>query len=280
MLTRRVTLLIVVFLLSTPLAAFSQDVVAGFDAYEHNGIKQWDFSLVPIPADFFGPGSDPFTGTVNLQGTPLGSTTDCPSGLGNADTIIRRLQDALLPSIGSSDTVPIELVELSLVSSQPITVTYNGGQSPETWNVQLTLSQSATSTGTITIEKTLTDGGIFGMSIDLEPRFVFTRVFDGAVAILDSPGTWTDTISAANVPWVYSALGFTCPPCGSNFVPGNDGTQEVQFAMDGQQSGHLLSSACTFIGIPLLTSRGMLVLLAFLLAAGAYMLAKRRRAAA
>jgi hypothetical protein len=257
--------------------ALSQDVATGYDAYEHMGTQQWDFSPVPIPADFFGPGSDPFTGIVDLQGLPLGSTTECPSGLGNADTIVRRLQNATLPSIGSSDTVPIELVELSLVSTQPITVTYNGGQSPETWDVTLTLSQSATSTGTMTIDKTVADGGIFGMTIDLEPRFVFTRVSDSATMILDFPGTWTDTLSTANVPWVYNAIGFACPPCGSNFVPGNDGTQEVQFAANGLQSGHLLSSACAPTVIPLLTSRGMLVMIGFLLLAGAFMLAKRRR---
>ena len=35
------------------------------------------------PADFFGPGSDPFLGTVSLKGAPLD-----PQQLGPAETII------------------------------------------------------------------------------------------------------------------------------------------------------------------------------------------------
>ena len=36
-----------------------------------DGTTAVDFSTNPIPADFFCPGSAPFTGTVGLQGVPL-----------------------------------------------------------------------------------------------------------------------------------------------------------------------------------------------------------------
>ena len=45
----------------------------------------------PIPPSFFGPGSDPFIGTVCYQGQPLGVT---PFGdFGQADTVVRRFGD-------------------------------------------------------------------------------------------------------------------------------------------------------------------------------------------
>lgn len=42
----------------------------------------------------------------------------------------------------SNNIVPIELVALSLVSSQPITLTYTGGQNPDFWDVRVRLSSS------------------------------------------------------------------------------------------------------------------------------------------
>lgn len=74
--------------------------------------------LVPtIPAGFFGPGSEPFTGTVYFTGAPA------DPALGNADTIVRRHGEAYLPDDGSEDTIPIEVREMNLVSVNPITVT-------------------------------------------------------------------------------------------------------------------------------------------------------------
>ena len=78
----------------------------------------------PIPADFFGPGSDPFDGQVCLEGEPLGAT---PFGeFGEADTLIRRPWDPFdrcaLP-LGVPVPVMAEVVALSLKSTAPITVT-------------------------------------------------------------------------------------------------------------------------------------------------------------
>ena len=58
---------------------------------EPGGTSCEDFShpdACPIPADFFGPGSDPFGGQVCFEGVPLGNT---PFGdFGDADTLVPR----------------------------------------------------------------------------------------------------------------------------------------------------------------------------------------------
>ena len=72
--------------------------------------------LPPIPADFFYPGSDPFTGIVIMQGEPVRPGD-------NANLIIRGQGPLVLPPAPSTASIPIELVEMKLVSSAPISVT-------------------------------------------------------------------------------------------------------------------------------------------------------------
>jgi hypothetical protein len=59
-----------------------------------------------------------------FQGVPLGNFDFGPpfgvQATGLTDTIIRRLDDAVVPMVGDSDTIPIEIVGLQLVSSNPI----------------------------------------------------------------------------------------------------------------------------------------------------------------
>ena len=61
-------------------------VVAGNDEFETtaNGESQHDFAGSPIPADFFGAGSLPYSGTVTLEGVPLNPSVN------DTDTIIQR----------------------------------------------------------------------------------------------------------------------------------------------------------------------------------------------
>ncbi len=118
-----------------------------------------------IPADFFGPGSEPFNGSVIFRGLPLG-----PNSL--ADTIIERQQD----SYGiSTEPVNIELTGLSLKSVEPITITYNNGNPPEEYNVYIDL-HSTSSTGQMYIDRSETQGGTFEFSIDVWFTFIFQPV--------------------------------------------------------------------------------------------------------
>jgi len=90
-----------------------------------------------IPADFFGPGSDPFIGNVLLQAAPLEPEPLCQGGSPDPGNIIVRRDPFMLADPPATVTVPVEIVQLKLVSSAPITVTYNGGMTPEQWDIEI-----------------------------------------------------------------------------------------------------------------------------------------------
>ena len=168
--------------------------------------SQVDFAFTPIPAGFFDPGSEPFGGRIPLQGAPLD-----PSGpLGPTDTIVRRLAPANAVGAGTSASVPIEIVALSLVGSSPITVTYAGGAPPEIWSVRVCLSGSVPQPAgsmTITNGSCAHEGGTFTAELPVQPRLLFTRQGDGAVRVLDTGalGMPPDVFATADGHWVDAA---------------------------------------------------------------------------
>src|SRR5262249_37669119 len=103
-------------------------VAPGIDLFTTpaGGATHEDFASNPIPAGFFGPNSDPFTGSIVFQGQPLAPLTP----LGSTDVIVQRKSIATLVNPGDQSVVPIEILALSLVSTSSITVTYNGGLTP------------------------------------------------------------------------------------------------------------------------------------------------------
>ncbi len=138
------------------------------------------FTVMPIPADFFGPGSDPFDQPITLEGDPIPQ-------IWPADVIVERLDTAFLPACGDSDMIPIEIIALSLKSINPITVTWDGGQDPELWDVKVCLSSVDTQhIGSMTIRHECSDGGTFDATLPVTPRFIFTKVGDPhQVQVLD-----------------------------------------------------------------------------------------------
>jgi hypothetical protein len=85
--------------------------------HTQSGFTFSSFEEEPIPAGFFCEGSKPFTGIVQLKGSPLATL---PAGaLGNIDTIVRRLDDAVLDAKGEGKT-RIQLLALSLASVKPV----------------------------------------------------------------------------------------------------------------------------------------------------------------
>ena len=145
----------------------------------------------PIPADFFGPGSDPFDGSVCLEGVPLGGV------FGEADTVIRRNADPFdrceIPSAPVESPVAAEVVELNLASVAPITVTFNGGQNPESWDVAVSLSATPPPPGEVRAIKEHCNGGTYTSALNILPFFTFTKVGaagtvcgDGGKACLDT----------------------------------------------------------------------------------------------
>jgi len=83
-----------------------------------------------IPPDFFGPGSDPFSGIVQIIGGPQKADSLCGSSdSGGSDTVIRRIDPINLADPPAQITIDIEIVAMELVSAAPITVTFGGNRS-------------------------------------------------------------------------------------------------------------------------------------------------------
>lgn len=276
MLLRTIGALTIVAVFLLPMTSFAFDVQPGTDVIRHIPPTGWDFGPVPIDSDFFGPGSDPFDGGIPADETSLDPTPDCPGATGDISMLIRRLDTAILPSIPSSDVIDTEIIAMSLVSSSPIVVTYNGGLNPELWSVEITPSPLIVSSGTMTIRFEDPQGGTFDAEFLLQPFFTFTRVSDGEVRTLDGSGKYQDPISASGVPWVYEAPGVSCPPCASNFIPGHDGTGKVEYTYSGTLSQHTAVSSCIDSAIPSLSGWSRMAAIIVLLALGSYLMMRRR----
>jgi hypothetical protein len=162
--------------------------------------------LPPAPADFFGPGSDPFDGTVACKGEdPVSDAATMRTTVGHVP-----------PPYPSSDLIDLELVELSLKSVTPITVTYNGGMDPELWDVEVDLSMISPPPGALRATKTHCNGGTYASNLRVQPTFTFTKVDDpGQERVLDTGlAGWAaiDMNSVGPCEWEHS-------PDGNDFRP-------------------------------------------------------------
>ncbi|MCD4664815.1 MAG: hypothetical protein K8R68_06040, partial [Bacteroidales bacterium] len=129
--------------------------------------------LNAIPADFFGPGSDPFEGQINMEGGAL-DPLPFPDFHARIDRIT---QGDVPPPYPVTDQIETEIIELKLVSIAPITVTYDGGMITEEWHVEVELSSVFQPTGNMDVTKLITDGGEFGYNtLNIYPKFIFTLI--------------------------------------------------------------------------------------------------------
>lgn len=158
-----------------------------------------------LPSDFFGPGSDPFTGTICYAGVSLGLP-----GFGNADTLIARSADPFdrcsLPS-PTEVQVSLNVEDLHLRSTSPIVVTYNGGLTPEAWDVIVRRSAMTPVSGVLTATKTWCNGGTYTNLLNVQPKLTFVKVGSpGTTAVLDTGvlGMPPVTLSSPGpIPWVH-----------------------------------------------------------------------------
>lgn len=157
---------------AAPAARANNPVLPGDDLWVTPGGATYDSN--PIPAGFFNPGSDPFLGTVYFMGSPLTSTD---LGLFPVDTIVRRPVAASV-TCGTSDTIPIEIVALSLVSVNPIIVTSNGGLNPQAWDVRVCLDAGPQTQGSMTVNHECDAGGTYQASLPVRALVTFTRQSD------------------------------------------------------------------------------------------------------
>jgi len=200
---------------ATPTAA--DNILAGVDIYETLPTSSQIFAGVyEVPLDFFDPGSEPFTGTVFFETAPVLSIPGCSLLPASPYTVIGRAGDAFFPG---GETIPIELVQLSLVSVAPITVTYPGGAT-EMWNVQMTTFPGPL--GTMTLQHDAPNGGTFTAQLPVRPRFTFQRVAPPQIREFIPDVGAGDVWNIAPTPWSHlPAAGMVeILGCTTNFFPG------------------------------------------------------------
>jgi hypothetical protein len=219
-----------------PAPAGSGNIEPGFDLFEtdpQTTAFRFQAPDTGIPAGFFGPGSDPFQGDVVFGGVPLNSFNGQDTG--DADTVVQRLG----PATPTSPSVPIELVQLSLVSMEPITVTYDNGQRSELWDVSAAPSPSRPSQGEMNVEGSDQPSGTFQSVLQVVPLLTFTRLSDGQqrqfdAAALPPQSLQRITFFAENVPWRRGCVEPALPVPGLNndFCPGLTGAGLKQLTIE------------------------------------------------
>jgi len=163
------------------------EIEAGSDIWSTVECETYkDFSEDPIPADFFGPGSLPFTERIELHGVPLGEPR-----LGQyANTVVSRLENAILRGPGSSATVPIQLEVLALQTAHPIMVGFSDNTYRQYFvDVQAynPRGKEAQPVGSMTIRQHDEYGGTFDSVLPIHPRFTFWPVEGGPPMVLEDP---------------------------------------------------------------------------------------------
>ncbi len=106
-------------LLCLPALAEEDAISKGIDVWATpgNGHTFSNFALEPIPAGFFCEGSEPFTGKIVFRGVPVNTS---PHGaLGDADTVIERLDDAAFDQAGLAYT-RVRFAALQLEAVEPV----------------------------------------------------------------------------------------------------------------------------------------------------------------
>ncbi len=194
-----------------PVDDIELDLAEGSDYWETTQITSILFggSIPPIPPDFFDPGSLPFTGDVLLQGRPLDLC------LGNADTIIVRRAPLDLPFDGMAGTIPIELVQMSLVSVNPIIVPF-GSQPPRLYDVHVEVQPFMPGFGMMFVQRDSHEGGQFGMQIQYVPQIHFVEVGTGTTRTLSEvPPQLMQTPALG--PWQYAPPPRRIEGSGPNF---------------------------------------------------------------
>ncbi|HEX6903154.1 MAG TPA: hypothetical protein VF789_25780 [Thermoanaerobaculia bacterium] len=184
----------VCFAVAVPAVAADRVIRGGIDiwATKPDATTHYDFADNAIPAGFFCANSEPFTGMIYLKGSPIATGT--PGALGNADTIVERLDDAVFAKNGVA-TTRIRMRALSLVSMAPVKTSCG------LFNAKVTLDGDQPTT-IMRIVRETRDGGsyiaplAFNARIEFTPveggRFVRPRVLRKSIQFMAKPNaTWT-----------------------------------------------------------------------------------------
>ena len=188
------------------------------------------------------------------------------------------------PPSAEESTVDIEIVELSLVGTAPITVTFNGGQDPEDWDVVVDLSPNGllgdTPPSSLTAIKNDYNGGTYTSILYVQPRFTFTKV--GAPKeqqIFDTFDAGVDAIELSQttpLPWVTDV--------DLNFVSAVDlcsafhaGIENTVLFPAGDEDFDDIPDICQVIDIPAASQWGLTAMVLLLVTMGTVLIQRGRK---
>jgi hypothetical protein len=185
-------------------------IASGTDVFASYGAATL-LANVSAPADFFAPGSLPFSAPVAFHGSDIDEISMRVERLGTA---------VVAPSL-PPPTIEIELVQLSLVSVAPIVVTYVNG-STQLWDVHVARANATDPhipLGTMTIRSDercgcALMGGTFDAVLPVLPLFTFSTA---GVDNRTQDGTSLNMTLAA---WPWSREDLSAPNSTSDFFAG------------------------------------------------------------
>ena len=187
-----------VLLLAVPALAGSASITNGIDLWRTPGSGGTfvDFARQPLPAGFFCAGSAPFTGRVVFAGVPV--KTKPASVLGDADTVIQRLDDAVFTknaairpftlresngAVRTVDAASFRGQEVATTRIQVKAISFASVQPVQTGCGTANVTASLAGEQPITEMVILRDhekGGRFYAPLSLNVRLTFTPVNGGA----------------------------------------------------------------------------------------------------
>jgi hypothetical protein len=188
-----------------------------------------DFLDNPIPADSFGAGSMPFDGIVPMESRPL-SETPC-SGPVPIDIVLNRPVPAVLPEIGDVQEIGIEVLGLSLKSTEPITVDYEGGAQTQ-FDVIVVLNTQKPTNGSLIVTRSHRTGGTVGFAFS---PLALSIIFRETGNISNQHVVRRDFfIEPLPLPWQSTFNEYECPGCmGGDFWPGIVLSAPFQLGING-----------------------------------------------
>jgi hypothetical protein len=188
----------------------------------------WQFggTAPSLPAGLFGPGSDPWSGSISCVGDPFDKDGAVPT----ADLVVRHERLKWIPNkehfgpreVPEKYQLRCQMVRLSEKGTAPVTVTYDQGKRSEQWDVRVELAKRHPGGGMIYITQVNPDGngGLADIEIAVKVAFIFSRGEDEVVA--ESRIEWLSETDHNFTRWIdpkAASRFFISPQSIGSFIP-------------------------------------------------------------
>ncbi len=199
--------------------------------------------LQPVPANFFHPGSEPFSGTIKLAGKNSEG-----SMLPFFDISVQFPDVVFSPPYPVSATVPVELTSMNLTGTEPIQVIQNGTWTADSF-FDVFVELAVPGTGNMILEKFDPVNGTFDLELPVQPRFIFKNAVKPDETLVYEPPDILLFSSTIPMSWIHSPGGFEPDPnqltglqtpsgSGISLVPLP--ARDDQFTMEMDENGQVI----------------------------------------